>query len=319
MAQLPRSFGLTPSAIARGEQAAHLAARLPALLIAARRVAATVTQGAHGRRRVGSGDAFWQFRRYQPGDAASLIDWRQSARRQAYYVRQNEWAAAQSVWLWLDRSASMDYRSPFAPITKADRAAILLLALAHLLLRGGERVAALAAGPEDRLATSGQAALDGLELRLTRAPPTESLPPLLPLPRAASMVWFGDFLGPPAEIAALIGTYAAAGIGGHLLQVLDPAEEDLPFTGRTRFEGLEGEAPFLAARAEGLRQAYGQRLAAQRAALIAACRKAGWSFASHRTDHPPQHALLALYAALTETAPPRLPGAAGQAGAGLET
>src|SRR3546814_10094315 len=48
--------------------------RSPPLLVAAERVAATVEQGVHGRRRVGPGDAFWQFRRYSPGDAISRID-----------------------------------------------------------------------------------------------------------------------------------------------------------------------------------------------------------------------------------------------------
>ena len=56
------------------------AAARPGLLLAAERVAATVAQGVHGRRRVGQGEAFWQFRSYQPGDAATRIDWRASAR-----------------------------------------------------------------------------------------------------------------------------------------------------------------------------------------------------------------------------------------------
>src|SRR5215472_8820812 len=92
----------------RAEQAA---AALPPLLVAATRVAATVAQGVHGRRRVGQGETFWQFRQYQPGDSAQRIDWRESAKSQRLYVRETEWEAAQSVWLWRDASASMDYAS----------------------------------------------------------------------------------------------------------------------------------------------------------------------------------------------------------------
>ena len=84
---------------------------MPPLLVAAERVAATVAQGVHGRRRVGQGETFWQFRQYQPGDAASRIDWRESAKSQRLYIRETEWEAAQSVWLWRDASASMDYSS----------------------------------------------------------------------------------------------------------------------------------------------------------------------------------------------------------------
>ncbi len=126
----------------RAEQAAAV---LPPLLVAAERVAVTVAQGVHGRRRVGQGETFWQFRQYETGDAAARIDWRESAKSQRLYVRETEWEAAQSVWLWRDASASMDYTSAeYAPgvewPTKRDRAELLLVALASLLVRGGERL-----------------------------------------------------------------------------------------------------------------------------------------------------------------------------------
>src|SRR6185369_5933247 len=100
----------------------ELAGTLPALMVAADRVAATVTQGVHGRRRVGQGDAFWQFRQYRPGDTVNRIDWRQSAKSRAVYVRETEWEAAASVWLWRDASSSMRWRSGRDGDTKAERA-----------------------------------------------------------------------------------------------------------------------------------------------------------------------------------------------------
>src|SRR5690348_11078441 len=84
------------------DRAEQLAAALPPLLVAAERVAATVAQGVHGRRRVGQGETFWQFRRYESGDPLPRIDWRESAKSQHVYVRETEWEAAQSVWLWRD-------------------------------------------------------------------------------------------------------------------------------------------------------------------------------------------------------------------------
>ena len=56
-----------------GHRAEQLASGMPALLVAAERVAATIVQGVHGRRRVGSGETFWQYRRYQSGDSAGAI------------------------------------------------------------------------------------------------------------------------------------------------------------------------------------------------------------------------------------------------------
>src|SRR5919112_1752687 len=124
----------------RVEIARTLAARLPDLLVAARRIAANVMLGVHGRRHPGPGETFWQFRSYVSGEPARQIDWRRSARDHHLYVREREWEAAQTVWLWADLSASMDFRSKLSNTPKVERAVVLMLALAEMLGRGGERV-----------------------------------------------------------------------------------------------------------------------------------------------------------------------------------
>src|SRR3954468_10806881 len=88
-----------------------LAARIPRLILEARRVAATVIHGLHGRRRAGPGENFWQYRRFVSGEPASNVDWRRSARDDHLYVREREWEASHSIWFWVDRSPSMDFNS----------------------------------------------------------------------------------------------------------------------------------------------------------------------------------------------------------------
>ena len=282
------------------QRAEQLAAKLPPLLVAAERVAATISQGVHGRRQVGSGETFWQFRRYQFGDPANRIDWRQSAKSQHVFVRETEWEAAQSVWLWRDGSPSMAYRSPYAEVAKTERATLLLLAVAALLLRGGEYVALLGIDrqPHAGRAVLGRLAANLLHPALVYEMKQLSLPPDERLPRHAQVVMIGDFLAPLDEVAGMVRRYVARNVKGHLLQVLDPAEEDLPFTGRTEFRGLEGETDVTVSHVEALRGAYGARLAAHRQGLAEIAQDSGWSFATHRTDRPPQTALLALYQAL---------------------
>jgi uncharacterized protein (DUF58 family) len=124
------------------------------------------------------------------------------------------------------------------------------------------------------------------------------LPAIEPLPRYAQLVLLGDLLAPLDETEKLVASYAATGLKGHLLQVLDPAEETLPFDGRIRFEGLEREDTVLISRVETVREQYLARLAQHRAGLATIARAAGWGFATHRTDKPPHTALLALYTAL---------------------
>ncbi|KIL96816.1 putative conserved membrane protein [Paramagnetospirillum magnetotacticum MS-1] len=271
-------------------RAEELASRFPPLLVEAERVAQSVAQGVHGRRHAGSGDAFWQYRRAQPGDEAGSIDWRRSARSDHLYVRETEWAASQTVWLWLDSSPSMHWRSETGLPTKHSRARLLILALASLLLRGGERVASLAGGARP---VSGNGALARFAEALERAGDAPPAPPIQ-LPRHATLVLAGDFLDPLPDLKARLEGLARSGAGGHLIQILDPAEESLPYSGRLRFQGLEGEGEMEAGRAEDLRPDYERRLAEQRDGLAAITRALGWSFATHRTDRPPAPCLLAL-------------------------
>jgi uncharacterized protein (DUF58 family) len=278
-------------------RAETLAAALPPLLVAAERVAATVSQGVHGRRRVGQGETFWQFRRFETGDAVSRIDWRQSAKTDHIFLRQTEWEAAQSVWLWRDGSPSMDYRSQPGQPAKRDHADLLLLALASLLCRGGEHVALLGS---DRAPSTGRAVLDRLSLALERqAKRTASVPELEALPRYARVVLFGDWLAPLDRIAALIGALARSGVGGHLVQVVDPAETTLPFSGRVLFEGPEAEGDVLFGRVETVRTAYLEAFAAHRRGLAALTRAAGFGLFVHATDRPLPPTLLALWLALS--------------------
>ncbi len=303
-----RSFGLNFSGLGSKaaaqtgsvrQRAEESAARLPPLLIAAERIAATVAQGVHGRRRVGQGETFWQFRRYQPGDPVQRIDWRQSAKREHFYIRENEWEAAQSVWIWIDQSASMYYQSDSALPEKADRAALLLLALSSLLIRGGERVTLLGSGVPP---SNGRAVMERLAASISlRKENPPSTPPLEPLPRYSRVVMISDFLTPPAEIAQTLRGFAALGVRGHLLQLFDPAEQSLPFAGRVRFEGLEGEGAALIGRVEAVKAEYVELMEKHRRAIENVSSRLGWTCVGHCTDQPPQSALLALYQALAET------------------
>jgi uncharacterized protein (DUF58 family) len=281
-------------------RSAALAASLPPLLVAAHRVAATVIQGVHGRRRVGQGDAFWQFRQYRPGDTVNRIDWRQSAKSRAVYVRETEWEAAASVWLWRDASASMRYRSGRDGDTKAERAELLLLALASLLIDAGERIAMLGRPAPP---TAGRGVLRRVAFALADEasidPATVSgVPVRVPLPAYAHLVIIGDLLDPLDEIERVVRHYAGLGVRGHLLQVLDPAEEELPFAGHVKFAGLERDGDYTIRRVEAVRGAYAARLAAQKQGIDHIAAAAGWTSHRHRTDKPPQQALMALYLAM---------------------
>ena len=218
------------------EQAATLAARLPSLVVAARRIAQSVMHGVHGRRQAGPGETFWQFRPFVSGEPAARVDWRRSARENHAFVREREWEAAHTLWLWFDRSASMAFGSELAASTKLDRAAVLTLALADLAVRGGERVGLLglsrpiaARGIIDRFAEI----LAASELA-DRAAPSQ-LPPVAPIAARSKVVLIGDFLSPGDEVARSFAAIGSNGAEGQVLMICDPLEETFPFHGHTEF------------------------------------------------------------------------------------
>ncbi len=194
----------------------------------------------------------------------------------------------------------MSYRSsPHLP-TKRERATLLLLATASLLVRGGEYVGLL---ERERVPFTGRSALARLAEPLcsTRdeSDSADGLPARTPIPRHAQLVLISDFLSPLEDIDRLVRSYGADAIDGHLLQVLDPAEERFPFTGRTEFHGFENEPRVLLDRVQNVRTDYLGQLAAHRSGLADIARASGWTFASHCTDRPPEVALMTLYEALS--------------------
>jgi uncharacterized protein (DUF58 family) len=288
----------TPSggaSVFRLEGEAHaLADRLPELLLEALRVANTVAHGIHGRRRAGTGETFWQFRQFQGGDPATVIDWRRSASSDTLYVREREWEASHTFWLWPDVSPSMAFRSHLAPVNKRDRAVVLTLAIAEMLVRAGERIALLGLTPPlaSRKATSRMA--EALAANEGSEALKASLPPKARLSRFSSAILVGDFLDPPDLVAQRLRQMAEGDVQGHIVQVLDPAEETLAYEGRIEFRSPEGGERWIADRVETLRDTYRQRLEDHRAQIEEAARRIGWSFLVHHTDRPAAEPLLTL-------------------------
>jgi len=285
----------TGSSVFALEGEAHaLADRLPELMLEALRVANTVAHGIHGRRRAGTGETFWQFRQFQASDAANVIDWRRSASSDQLFVREREWEAAHTFWLWPDLSPSMEFKSHLASTSKRDRALVLALASAELLVRAGERIALLGLTPPmaSRKATSRIA--ESLAAHEGDAALQASLPPPVRLSRFSSALLFGDFLDPPDTIAARLNDMAASGVIGHLVQILDPAEESLAYEGRIEFRSPEGGERWIADRVETLRPEYREKFAAHRAALEEATHRIGWSFLVHHTDRSAAEPLLTI-------------------------
>jgi uncharacterized protein (DUF58 family) len=272
-----------------------LAASMPRLILEARRIAASVIHGLHGRRRAGTGENFWQYRHFISGEAAARVDWRRSARDDHLYVREREWEAAHTIWIWPDRSPSMAFSSILSKETKLDRALVLSLALAEVLIEGGERVGI----PGLLRPTSSRNIVEKMaQVIVHDNAAQQSLPPAFAPAPLAEVVVLSDLWSPIAEVRRTIAQLSSNGASGHIVQIVDPAEETFPYSGRVEFVEPEGAGAITAGRAELWRDDYQARVERHRAEIRAETSRLGWSFIVHRTDRTAADLLLKLHGQL---------------------
>ncbi|MBO6757389.1 MAG: DUF58 domain-containing protein [Roseibium sp.] len=285
-------------------EARSVADTLPDLLVEASHVANSIIAGWHGRRRAGPGESFWQFRPFHMGEPAKRIDWRRSARDDHLYVREREWEAAHTVWLWADLSQSMVFQSRLSPVSKRDRAIVLMLALADLLADTGERIGL----PGVTRPFSDRKAAERIADSLAHLGRPAAFPDPSGIQRFSDVVLIADLLDPVEEIASWVGRVASTGARGHVVQILDPIEETFPFDGRIEFRDPELGVRLTAGRAEMWREAYQNRLEAHRAAIRDIARRAGWTYVLHHTDRSAAEPLLVMHSALSGSAEAITPG-----------
>ncbi|WP_297327225.1 DUF58 domain-containing protein [uncultured Bartonella sp.] len=278
----------TPTGLAVKAQAK--AARMPDLLLEARRIANTLLSGWHGRRKPGSGDNFWQFRPYVQGETVANIDWRRSARDDHIYLRDREWAAAQTVWIAPDQSPSMHYQSRFSTMAKDSYALLLAFTLAELFARSGERIAV----PALLSPMQTQNAAEEMALAFNNLKTPYQLTNLHEVSRHSHMIILSDFLDDPEEIFKKFDVLANAGVNAHFIEICDPAEERFPYRGRVDFIDPETQHHYLAGRAEAFRDAYARLYSARRQSLAEYAKNIGASYYVAPTDKNLSSVILAL-------------------------
>lgn len=279
------------------ESALTLAQRMPRLVLEARRVAANLAHGIHGRRRAGTGETFWQFRPFVAGEAAQRIDWRRSGRDDRLYVREREWETAQTIWAWIDRSASMGFASELAQAPKIERGIVLGLALADCFVEAGERVGML--GLMSPRASRKIAETMAQTMVADRSSLEDDLPPGAPIAPQDEAILIGDFLSPASRIAAVVEGISSRGGRGHLVMIVDPVEETFPFQGEAILHDLEDGLSLRVGDAAAWGRTYRARIEQHRGELNEVVRRRGWTMTIHRTDRPASEAALRLMTLVT--------------------
>jgi uncharacterized protein (DUF58 family) len=126
-----------------------------------------------------------------------------------------------------------------------------------------------------------------------------SLPPSFVPSALAETVVLSDFWSPISEIRTMLAGLSASGAHGTLVQVVDPAEESFPYSGRIEFVEPEGGDIVIAGRAEGWAADYVARVALHRDQIRAETNKLDWLFTTHNTSRSAAELLLFLHGGMT--------------------
>lgn len=276
---------------------------LPALQALAERAVASVLHGDHGQSRPGMGEKFWQYREYVEGDRPQDIDWKQTAKTDHVFIRQKELQTTQTAVFWCAQAQSMHFTSSAkAYPEKITAARVLTLALALLMTKAGEQVSAFGSRKSGRSA----AALEDLGLKITEDIRSESPLPdatIYDVPRHAFFVQLGDFLEPLELIEENFKQFSAQSAGGFVIQILDPAEIELPYDGRILFEDSGRNVKQQIENVASIRKAYQKRVENHIAALEQLTKEQNWHYILHRTDHDYKETLSNIWQILSYTPP----------------
>jgi hypothetical protein len=236
-------------------KAEELSNKIPSLYVKADRIANTIWEGMHNRNKDGLGDNFWQFRKYEYGDPAHLIDWKKTAKSNETFIQEKELQTLQNFVIWRDTSRSMNFRSSESIDTKLYRANLFTLTLTIILSKSGENI--VLNGLKTELLKGGNAVnfvSNQINEKVTDS--FKSSPNINEIKNNSDVILIGDFLNNINETEKTIKELSNRGINGIIIQILDPAEKFFPYKGRINFNGLEGEKNILIGKAESVRNDY---------------------------------------------------------------
>lgn len=277
------------------KQAEDSSAHLEFLMAEAEKAVASILYGEHRQRKSGSGERFWQFREYTSGDRPQDIDWRQSGKTDRVFIRQHEWQTNQTALLWCARGRGMEFSSDKNLLSKVEAAQIITLALGLLTTHAGEEIGLLGTYRKGR----SEAALQFIgENLLYKTLMSETLPPT-DIPRNSAVYLCGDFLDPLPEIENCFRELAAQSDSGVIVQVLDPAELQLPYDGRVIFERPDDQARELINNVESIRREYSERIIKHIEGVQKICQVCEWNYVLHVTDQDIKDTLLQIWTSLS--------------------
>ena len=274
--------------------------RISRLELRARHVVEGFLSGMHRSPYFGQSVEFLQHREYTWGDDLRYVDWKVWAKQDRYYVKQFEEDTNLRCTLLCDVSGSMRYGN--GPMNKFEYGCTIAVSLAYLLLRQQDAVGCVSFDESARMTVplrTKRNHLDSIVQALDVSEPREKTDLYQILrnatesyPRRGMMVLISDLLVDRAGLFKGLKMLRSRGHDVMVFHVLDDDELDFPFTGPTRFEGLE-LPDVLRCNPRALREGYLAALNAYLEEVRRGCARNYVDYALIRTSQPLDAALTA--------------------------
>ncbi len=279
---------------------AAMLSSLPELELQAKFLVSGFLSGLHRSPMKGGSAEFKEFRAYQQGDELKSIDWKVFARTDKLHVRLHEEDTDMSCYIVLDRSASMDYKSPKGSMTKWNYGRAIAAALVYFLHRQRDNISLsyIGEGLEDyRKAASRASHMHSLMAGLHRKAAAQAsdiagaLETLVSLVRRRSIVMvISDFYADPAAIDSAAVKIKHLNSEVIFMHVLDPRELSFDFDEPIILRELEGAAN-MPVSPDAIRDDYRRKIEAHVTAIEAIAHSLGGDYVLLKTDEVPLKAL----------------------------
>lgn len=272
--------------------------RIARLDLRARHIVEGFLSGMHRSPYFGQSVEFLQHREYVAGDDLRHVDWKVWAKQDRLYVKQYEEDTNLRCTMLVDVSNSMSYGQ--GPLNKYEYACSIAASLAYLLLKQQDAVGCLAFDETVRTRVPARSKRNHIHsiiesLNVTEPKDKTEMYSTLRaaaenLPRRGMIVLVSDLL---VDVAGTIKGLKMLRQRGHdvlVFHVMDDDELDFPFSGPTRFEGLE-TIDHLNCNPRALREGYMEALNAFLEEIRRRCARNTVDYALIRTSQPLDAAL----------------------------
>ncbi len=272
--------------------------RISRMELRARHIVEGFLAGLHRSPYFGQSVEFVQHREYAVGDDLRHVDWKVWARQDRLVIKQYEEDTNLRCTLLVDTSASMSYGN--GPLNKYDYGCTVAASLAYLVLKQQDAVGCVSFDEQIRNQVPVRSKRNHLQavikaLANTNPRDKTDLHSIFrqvaeTYHRRGMMIVISDLLTDPQTTLRGLSLLRRQGHDVMVFHILDDDELDFPFTGSTRFEGLES-LEHLNCNPRALREGYLQALQEFLVEIRRGCARHVIDYALIRTSEPLDAAL----------------------------